>query len=310
MKKIAISVGDLNGIGIELILRNHKKISKLCKPIYCVNHKLLTQASRLLDISIAKDFKLLETKGDFKIKPSLIDKKSGLYSYNSFLDAISLTQNGFTQAIVTLPINKQSWAKAGINYVGHTDMLRDIFKKDAIMMLGCNKMFVALYTEHIALKDVAKHIKVKKLISFLVDFAKSIKLVKNETIAVLGLNPHAGDHGVLGNEEIKIIKAIKKANKLLSKEIFEGVFVPDTIFSVNSRKNYRYFVAMYHDQGLIPLKALYFDQSINVSLNLPIIRTSVDHGTAFDIAYKSSNNISSKSYINAVKEAIRLCKKD
>jgi len=310
MKKIAISVGDLNGIGIELILKNHKKISKLCKPIYCINHKLLAQASRLLNISIAKDFKLLETQGNFKIKPGLVDQKSGLYSYNSFLDAISLTKNGSAHAIVTLPINKQSWAKAGINYVGHTDMLRDIFKKDAIMMLGCNKMFVALYTEHIALKDVAKHIKVKKLTSFLVDFAKSIKLVKNEKVAVLGLNPHAGDHGVLGDEEIKIIKAIKKANKLLSKEIFEGAFVPDTIFSANSRKNYRYFVAMYHDQGLIPLKALYFDQSINVSLNLPIIRTSVDHGTAFDIAYKSSNNISSKSYINAVKEAIRLCKKD
>ena len=179
-------------------------------------------------------------------------------------------------------------------------------------MLGCEKMFVALYTEHIALKDVARHIKVKKLTKFFLDFANSMRSHSGEweQVAVLGLNPHAGDNGVLGNEEIKINKAIKKANKILYSSshspewepIFEGSFVPDIAFTPNFRKNYKYFIAMYHDQGLTPLKALYFDESINVSLNLPIIRTSVDHGTAFDIAYKKNNNLSSKSYINAVKE--------
>ncbi len=302
MQKIAISIGDLSGVGIQLVLENHKKISKICKPIYCINQKLLVQASNLLNLPIPKDFRIYGKYNDFKIKPQKINKYSGKFSYQSFMNAIKKAKNKKVDAICTMPINKKSWNKAGINYVGHTDMLRDIFKQDAIMMLGCEKMFVALYTEHIALKGVAKQIKVKRLTKFFVDFAHSI----DSKVAVLGLNPHAGDNGVLGNEEIKINKAIKKANKILDKNIFQGAFVPDIAFTPNFRKNYKYFIAMYHDQGLAPLKALYFDESINVSLNLPIIRTSVDHGTAFDIAYKKNNNLSSKSYINAIKEAIKL----
>jgi len=300
-KKIAISVGDLNGIGIQIILSQHKIISNLCQPIYCINKNMLEQASSLLDIPIPEDFVLHESKGDFKIKPSSVSKKAGLYSYISFLDAISLSKSGETHALVTLPINKESWSKAGITYKGHTEVLRDIFKKNAIMMLGCEKMFVSLYTEHMALKDVIKEIKTKKILTFLLNF---YECVKSDNIAVLALNPHASDNGVLGNEEKYIIKAIKKANKILKKEVFKGPLVPDTAFSPANRANFTYYVAMYHDQGLIPLKALYFDESINISLNLPIIRTSVDHGTAFDIAYKNKE-LNSKSYINAVKEAIR-----
>jgi len=165
-------------------------------------------------------------------------------------------------------------------------------------------MFVALYTEHIPLKKVPKYIKTKKLTNFLIDLQNSLKL--NEPVAVLGLNPHAGDNGVLGDEEIKIKKAIKKANKILDKEIFQGVFVPDIAFTPKMREQYRYFVAMYHDQGLAPLKALHFDESINVSLNLPILRTSVDHGTAFDIAYKKGITPSNISYINAIKMSLHL----
>jgi len=144
------------------------------------------------------------------------------------------------------------------------------------------------------------------LIKFLLDFQKNVQAKK---IAVLGLNPHASDNGVLGNEEVEIFKAIKNANKELDKEVFKGPMVPDTIFSPKSRENYKYFVAMYHDQGLAPLKALYFDQSVNVSLNLPIVRTSVDHGTAFDIAYKDNRVLNTKSYINAIKEAIVISNK-
>ncbi len=313
MQKIAISIGDLNGVGIQLALENHKKVSKLCKPLYCIDKKLLRQASKLLNIKIPNDFKIFGKYDNFKIKAGQISKRSGQFSYSSFISAIKQAKSKKVDAICTLPINKESWNKAGINYVGHTDMLRDIFQKDAIMMLGCNKMFVALYTEHIALRDVAKQIKVKKLTKFFVNFANSLRSHSPEwerglKVAVLGLNPHAGDNGVLGDEEIKIKKAIKKANKLLGKNIFDGAFVPDIVFTPNFRKNYKYFIAMYHDQGLAPLKALYFDESINVSLNLPIIRTSVDHGTAFDIAYKKNNKLSGKSYINAIKEAIKLLK--
>jgi 4-phospho-D-threonate 3-dehydrogenase / 4-phospho-D-erythronate 3-dehydrogenase len=121
---------------------------------------------------------------------------------------------------------------------------------------------------------------------------------------VLGLNPHAGDHGVLGDEERIIERAIARANA--GAEVFDGPIVPDVAFTPRFRRQYRYMVAMYHDQGLAPLKALYFDESINVSLNLPIVRTSVDHGTAFDIAYKQVPE--TLSYRNAVKAALSLAK--
>ena len=309
--KLAISVGDLNGIGIELALRSHNKVSKLCSPIYCINKKMLKKASKVLDIKIPSDFISYETKGTFKIKPGCVSKKSGKFSYTSFLDAIDLTKKNTTKAVVTLPINKESWNKAGINYKGHTEVLREYFNKNAIMMLGCSKMFVALFTEHIALKEVASKVSIESLSEFLVDFYKCTK--PSSQIAVLGLNPHASDNGVLGNEETKIITAIKEANKIIKfkfkkTNVFVGPKVPDTIFCKFNRKKYKYFVAMYHDQGLAPLKALYFDESINVSLNLPIIRTSVDHGTAFDIAYKKRANkkLNNISYINAIKEAIAL----
>ena len=305
LPKIAISIGDLNGIGIEIALKCHDKISKICQPVYCINKKMLAQASNLLKAEIPGNFELFETKGEFDIKAGTVSKKSGKYSFNSFLDAINLASKKKVDAICTLPINKEAWNKADIRYKGHTEVLRDHFGKNAIMMLGCEEMFVALFTEHIALKKVAKKIQENDLTDFLLDFYKN---VKSENIAVLGLNPHASDNGVLGDEEVEIFKAIKKANKHLDKNVFKGPLVPDTAFSPNSRKNFKYFVAMYHDQGLAPLKALYFDESINVSLNLPIIRTSVDHGTAFNIAYKNQN-INTESYLNAIKEAVNLSKK-
>jgi 4-hydroxythreonine-4-phosphate dehydrogenase len=199
--------------------------------------------------------------------------------------------------ICTLPIHKKAWELAGINYKGHTDALRDFFKTDAIMMLGCPKLFVALFTEHIPLRGVAPSLTVEKLTNFLISFAKSAK--PSNTVGVLGLNPHAGDGGVLGNEEEMIIQAIKKANSTIGKELFEGPLVPDVAFTPHMRNRYTHMAAMYHDQGLAPLKALYFDESINVSLCLPILRTSVDHGTAFDIAYKGIE-LNNLSYLNAI----------
>ncbi|MBU3014084.1 4-hydroxythreonine-4-phosphate dehydrogenase [Poseidonibacter lekithochrous] len=300
--KIAISIGDLNGIGIEIAIKAHTQITKICKPIYCINKQMLKVACKELKIDIPKDFKTFDTKGDFVIKPGLVSKKAGKYSFDSFMDAIKLADKKEVDAICTLPINKEAWNKAKISYKGHTEVLRDYFGENAIMMLGCKKMFVGLFTEHIPLKKVPKKIIEEDLTKFLIDFQKS---VKSKKIGVLGLNPHASDNGVLGDEEVQIFKAIKNANKELDKKIFIGPLVPDIAFSPMSRKSYTYFVAMYHDQGLAPLKALYFDESINVSLNLPIIRTSVDHGTAFNIAYKNEK-INLKSYINAIKEAISL----
>jgi len=205
--------------------------------------------------------------------------------------------------IMTLPIHKKAWELAGVSFKGHTDALREFFFAPAIMMLGSPKMYVALYTEHIPLHQVSEEVKdVEKLSQFLIDFYENIKdgiLLKSEKIGLLGLNPHAGDDGVLGDEEIQINEARELAHRAIGKEVYTEPLVPDVAFTPNSRKNHHYFVAMYHDQGLAPLKALYFDEGINISLNLPIIRTSVDHGTAFDIAYKNVK-LNNLSYLNAI----------
>jgi 4-hydroxythreonine-4-phosphate dehydrogenase len=307
-KKIAISIGDLNGVGIEIALKAHNEVSKKCTPIYCVDADILKKASTLLNIDIPKDMKLqtvdAEVDAEFIIKPKKTTSASGLYSYKSFVCGVSLCEEKKVDAVVTMPIHKEAWMMAGLTYKGHTDFLRQHFKQDAIMMLGCKKMFVALYTEHIPLRDVASTIKKEKIYNFLLDLHKSIG---DEKVAVLGLNPHAGDNGVLVDEEKEIDAAIQMANSTLKKELFYGSIVPDIAFTPHFRENFNYFVAMYHDQGLAPLKALYFDESINISLNLPIIRTSVDHGTAFDIAY--TNQAKTKSYINAIESALELSKR-
>ncbi|MGM0622996.1 MAG: 4-hydroxythreonine-4-phosphate dehydrogenase [Campylobacterota bacterium] len=303
MKKIAISIGDLNGIGLEIALKAHQEIKAICDPLYMVDEKIVHEAAALLQLEVPQDFVCQKIGGSVKIKPSKITEKSGKYSFKSFQKAIKLAHEKKVDAITTLPIHKQAWAKAGVEFKGHTDVLRYYFKEEAIMMLGCQKMFVALFTEHIPLKGVAKKIKVGTLSNFLQNFHASTGAHK---VAVLGLNPHAGDGGVLGDEEKKISSAIKKTNKKIGSDIYDGPFIPDVAFTQRMREKYTYFVAMYHDQGLAPLKALYFDESINVSLNLPIIRTSVDHGTAFDIAYKNKAN--TMSYINAIKEAVSLAK--
>jgi len=300
---IAISIGDLNGVGIEIALKAHQEITKICSPLYCINATLLEQASKLLNTQIPSDFTLYDVEGDFTIVPGKIDTQSGRYSYDSFINAIKLCEIDKAQAVVTMPIHKEAWMMAGLDYKGHTDLLRQHFDAEAIMMLGCPEMYVALVTEHIPLKDVTKVVKYKMLKSFLLDFAKNIK---QEKVAVLGINPHAGDNGVLGDEDMRVTKAIKSANKHLGFEQFVGPIVPDVAFTPHFRQNFRYFVAMYHDQGLGPLKALHFDESVNISLNLPIVRTSVDHGTAFDIAYK--NRVKTLSYKNAIRSALELIK--
>jgi len=301
---IAISLGDVNGVGIEIALKAHNEVKALCKPLYCISKEMLTQASKLLNAVIPEDFEIVEIKGNFPIQPGKVTKESGRYSYNSFMKALQLCETQKADAVVTLPIHKEAWMLASLEYKGHTDLMRKHFHKDAIMMLGCPEMFVALFSEHIPLKDVASTIQYKKLKQFFMDLHNSIE---KDKIAVLGLNPHAGDNGVLGNEELIITKAIKSANKKIGFEQFVGPIVPDVAFAPYFRKNFHYFVAMYHDQGLAPLKALYFDESVNVSLNLPIIRTSVDHGTAFDIAYKNQAN--TLSYVNAVKSALEFISK-
>ena len=306
-KRVAISIGDLNGIGIQLALENHNDICNIVTPLYCIDKTMLAQAAEKLNLTIPSDFQTIENIApSFEIEAGVVSADSGRYAFSSFTTAVALAREKQVDAICTLPIHKKAWEQAGIHYVGHTDALRDFFDAEAIMMLGCDKMYVALFTEHISLRKVADSINEKDLTRFLIDFYHTAK--PTSTVGVLGLNPHAGDDGVLGDEEKIIQKAIDSANLTINSNYcrdggnptYSDPLVPDVAFTPNVRKNYTHYIAMYHDQGLAPLKALYFDEGINVSLNLPILRTSVDHGTAFDIAYKGAR-LNNLSYLNALR---------
>ncbi|WP_104761061.1 4-hydroxythreonine-4-phosphate dehydrogenase [Helicobacter cetorum] len=300
-KKIAISCGDIQGIGLELILKSHKEVSAICEPLYIIHSELLEQANQLLNN--AYEFKSLKTLSlDIQMPPlnsSTIGKvsaKSGAYSFESFKKACELADNKEVDSICTMPINKLAWQQAQIPFVGHTDFLKQRYQRhEIIMMLGCSKLFVGLFTDHVPLGKVSKLIQTKSLIKFLLAFQKSTQA---KLIQVCGFNPHAGEDGLFGKEDKKILKAIQQCNEMLGFECFLGPLSADSAFSYRRRTITPFYVSMYHDAGLAPLKALYFDESINVSLNAPILRTSTDHGTAFDIAYQ--NKASNRSYLNAI----------
>lgn len=304
MKKIAISCGDLNGIGLEILLKAHEQIIQDVSPIYCVHYELLELASKLLNLPLPSSLTpsmCIPPKLEISsIEPKTLSSSSGKYSYESFILGCELCESKRADALLTLPIHKQAWKLAGIEAVGHTQALSLRYGKDAIMMLGCEKMFVALFSDHIPLKEVSSHIKSPKLLEFL----KALYATHpRESYCVMGLNPHAGDGGMIGDEDAEIQKAINEVNQLLGSEVFRGVYPPDCSFIPARQKEFNTWVAMYHDIGLATLKALYFEESINVSLNLPILRVSVDHGVAFDIAYEGKASI--VSYLNAIAYARR-----
>lgn len=296
MYKVGISIGDSNGIGPEILLKSHHIIKQYCKPFYCVHKEFLKKLAEILKLDFPSDAEFIDI--DAKI-PSLniaqICADSGLYSYQSFLKACELGEKKQVDFITTLPIHKFAWKKANIDFIGHTEVLRNRYKKEGIMMLGCEEMFVALFSDHIPLKMVSKLIQKDKIKQFFLDFYLCIR---EKNIAVLGLNPHCGDNGLIGTEDFIIQDAIKEINTELKEEIFKGPISADSAFTPMQRKKYKYYIAFYHDIGLATLKALYFAQSINVTLNIPILRTSVDHGVGYDIAYKNLADI--QSYINAI----------
>ncbi|MDO7252482.1 4-hydroxythreonine-4-phosphate dehydrogenase [Helicobacter cappadocius] len=301
MKKVAISVGDINGVGIHIALKEHSEIKKICHPIYCAHQEVFEKACDILKLKMPRDMDFFPLDQNIPdIFPSSITSQSGRYSYESFIKACELADEKKVHSICTLPINKKSWSLANISEIGHTEVLAKRYHRDTIMMLGCEKMFVALFTDHIPLKSVSSHITAEKLSAFLLNLYKNLKL---KNVLVLGVNPHCGDGGIIGDEDKQINLAIKNVNEAIKKEIFIGPIPPDTAFSPINREKYRFFVSMYHDVGLAPLKALYFYDSINITLNIPIFRVSVDHGVAYDIAYKSQPN--TQSYLNAINLATK-----
>ncbi|WP_243644893.1 4-hydroxythreonine-4-phosphate dehydrogenase PdxA [Phorcysia thermohydrogeniphila] len=244
---------------------------------------------------------LINVTDNVPFKPGEVGKDSGKAQILYIEKAIEDAKRGEIKAIVTLPINKESAKLGGFPFPGHTEFLAHAFGvKEYAMMLANEKLKVVLQTTHVALKEVPSLITEEKILSKLRLIDKSLKKPR---IAVAGLNPHAGENGLFGDEELKIIRpAIEKAKK-------EGINVAgplpaDTVFVRALKGEFEVVLCMYHDQGLIPIKLLGFGNSVNVTLGLPVVRTSVDHGTAYDIAGKGI--ASPESFKTAVKMAIEL----
>lgn len=327
---LAITMGDPAGVGPEICLQalHSKKVNKVCRPIIFGDAEILRRAGEVTDQGF--DFQVLSLDAfertdanqidtptilDFSnidrvdFQPSVISAKTGKASYQYIIKAIELANSGQVHGIATAPINKYALSLAGINFPGHTEILEKFTdSEDVCMLLTSEKISCALVTTHIGLHEVADVLTEEKILKViqLTDGAMSGILGRPLKIGVLGLNPHCGESGLFGrNEESRIIEpAIKKAAQLGLN--VDGPLSPDTAFVSGNLEAYDAFVCMYHDQGLIPLKMLAFDSAVNVTLGLPIIRTSVDHGTALDIAWKGVAK--SSSLIESILLASLMCR--
>ena len=303
---IGISVGDLNGIGIELIIKtfSDNRIMEFCTPVVFASTKVLNFYKKLMpevvfnytstkEISkaIPKQLNVFSVwEEDVVIEPGQMNEVGGKYGVKSLQAAVAALKEGSIDALVTAPLHKFTMQSTEFNFTGHTPYLQEAFKADDVLMLMiAENMRVGLLTEHIAIGEVAKHITKEKII-------KKINLLKNSLkkdfgvdkpkIAVLGLNPHAGDEGLVGREEKEIIRpAVLESKK--SDCIVLGPYSADAFFARGNHEKFDAVLAMYHDQGLIPFKSLALGEGTNFTAGLPIIRTSPDHGTAFDIAGKN-----------------------
>lgn len=238
-----------------------------------------------------------------KLKLGQISKPAGKAAFEYINKAIDLALDHQIDAITTGPINKEALHKAGFRFDGHTEILaaRTKTKKYAMMFVS-EKLWLMLATTHIPLNAVSRHLKKKKLVAQ-IKMAHDFMLAdrgRKPRIGVAGLNPHAGENGIFGKEELKIIKPAVEEAKKMGIDV-EGPISPDAIFFLANSGKYDLVIAMYHDQGLIPLKLLSFNHSVNITIGLPIIRTSVDHGTGFNIAGKGW--ASPDSLIAAIKVA-------
>ena len=238
------------------------------------------------------------------IKKGSPGKSSGSFSFRAFEEAVNLARQGHLHALVTAPISKQSWALAGIRWHGHTEYLSQHYPK-AIMCFWSKRMKVALFSHHVSLRKALDRIERMALFHFFLRLHDSLSNISDEDFhfIVAGLNPHAGEEGLMGLEEKdEILPAVKDAQKR-GMDI-SGPFPPDVVFRKAMNKSRTVVIALYHDQGLIPFKLVSFEEGINVTLGLPFVRTSPDHGTAFDIAGKGMAD--PRSMKEAVKLALRL----
>jgi 4-hydroxythreonine-4-phosphate dehydrogenase len=321
---IGISCGDLNGIGMEIIIKtfDNADMLDLCTPVVFASSKVASYHRNVIDkkdfnFNIVNDLEQLHAsranllncwKDEVPINMGTESKVSGEFALKSLDYACTALEEGKIDALVTAPIHKNSIQSEQFAFTGHTDYLEDRFKSKATMILMTEDLRMALATVHIPLKEVASKINEIELYERIMSLHKCLKTdfeINRGRIAVLALNPHAGDGGVIGEEDDTILKpAIERAFKD-GASVF-GPFPADSFFGSGNHKKFDLILAMYHDQGLAPFKALSFGMGVNYSAGLPFVRTSPDHGTAFDIAGQGIAN--HQSFNQAVYQAIDIAR--
>ena len=308
---IGISCGDLNGIGLEVILKtlSQPAIFEICIPVLFASGKVVSFHKKALGMedlhfeslrefskmSPGKAYLVNCWKEDVSLNLGRPDPSVASYAVRSLDAACAELENGNIDALLTAPIHKESIQGEAFRFSGHTDYLEARFQGKATMMLVNDELRMALATVHIPLNKVSEQLSVDAIVDRLKHISDTLNqdfLIKKARIAVLSLNPHAGDGGVIGVEDDEIVgPAIKKAFE--ERIMAFGPFPADGFFGSGKFENYDAILAMYHDQGLIPFKTLSFGSGVNFSSGLKIIRTSPDHGTGFDIAGKGVANESS-----------------
>ena len=285
--RIGITVGDPAGIGPEIARKTveHQDVTAVCEPVLYGPHNERDLAAFL---------------------PGRISPDAGRAAYEAIIRAVEEAKIGRVAAVVTAPINKESFAAAGLDWRGHTDLLAHLTRARRVaMMFYSDTLRVVLSTVHIPLADVPSALTQARLEEVIALTAEELPRFGFDSprLAVCGLNPHAGEHGVIGREDEDVLRPAIESQRATGVAV-SGPFPADTIFLRAMKGEFDAVIACYHDQGLIPVKMAAFGRAVNVTLGLPIIRTSVDHGTAFDIAGRGVADPS--SLIEAVKLAVRL----
>jgi 4-hydroxythreonine-4-phosphate dehydrogenase len=321
---IGFSCGDLNGIGIELIIKafSDMRVVEQCTPVIFASNKIINFYRKSIpDINFnyqsTKELNRLNNKQvnvfncweeEVTISPGQLNDTGGSYAIKSLRAATEALKQNHIQGLVTAPIHKKNIQSAEFNFTGHTPFLKNFFSVTDVAMMLCSGDFrVALVTEHIPVREVAQYITREAILSKLNIIHQSLVKdfnIEKPKIAVLALNPHAGDEGLIGKEEEDIIKpAVKEAKHSM---IVTGPYSADAFFARGYHERFDAVLAMYHDQGLIPFKTL-AGEGVNFTAGLPVVRTSPDHGTAFDIAGKNKANAS--SFLAATFECIDIIRR-
>lgn len=318
---VGISIGDINGIGSEIVLKTFEDVRMLefCTPVIFASVKLMSFYKKALEIDI--NFHGIDKLED--IVPNKLNvynvwkeqvsvsfgeenETGGEYAIKSLKAAVAALKNDEIDVLVTAPINKSNIQSESFNFPGHTDYLAQELEGESLMLMISDKIRVGLLTDHVALADVVKNItrnRIDKKINTIYNSLISDFGVAKPKIAVLGINPHTGDNGVIGSEDDTLLRPalenIRKTGKLVY-----GPYAADSFFGSGNYKNFDAIIATYHDQGLIPFKTLTFGKGVNYTAGLNKIRTSPDHGTAFDLAGKKLAN--HESFREAVFSAISI----